>query len=126
VLNLSEWKILTKILLPSALPYMLTGVRLSIGTAWLVIVAAEMLTGGVGIGFWVGRVEQPERPAHHHRHRASAWLVCCWSRRWWRWPVPSPTNKCPTKERRSWKISSSISKAWRWCSTPRRCIPRAA
>jgi nitrate/nitrite transport system permease protein len=32
---------------------MLTGVRLSVGTAWLVIVAAEMLTGGVGIGFWV-------------------------------------------------------------------------
>jgi nitrate/nitrite transport system permease protein len=32
---------------------MLTGIRLSIGTAWLVIVAAEMLTGGVGIGFWV-------------------------------------------------------------------------
>jgi nitrate/nitrite transport system permease protein len=31
----------------------LTGVRLSIGVAWLVIVAAEMLTGGVGIGFWV-------------------------------------------------------------------------
>ena len=53
VLNLSEWKILTKILLPSALPYVLTGVRLAIGTAWLVIVAAEMLTGGVGIGFWV-------------------------------------------------------------------------
>jgi len=53
VLNLSEWKILTKILLPSALPFVLTGVRLSIGTAWLVIVAAEMLTGGVGIGFWV-------------------------------------------------------------------------
>jgi len=53
VLNLSEWKILTKILFPAVLPYMLTGVRLSIGTAWLVIVAAEMLTGGVGIGFWV-------------------------------------------------------------------------
>jgi nitrate/nitrite transport system permease protein len=53
VLNLSEWKIVTKILFPSVLPYMLTGVRLSIGTAWLVIVAAEMLTGGVGIGFWV-------------------------------------------------------------------------
>jgi nitrate/nitrite transport system permease protein len=32
---------------------MLTGVRLSIGVAWLVIVAAEMLTGGVGLGFWV-------------------------------------------------------------------------
>lgn len=53
VLNLSEWKVLTRILLPSVLPHMLTGVRLAIGTAWLVIVAAEMLTGGVGIGFWV-------------------------------------------------------------------------
>ncbi len=53
VLNLSEWKIVTKILFPSVLPYMLTGVRLAVGTAWLVIVAAEMLTGGVGIGFWV-------------------------------------------------------------------------
>ncbi len=53
VLALSEWKIVTKILFPAVLPYILTGIRLSIGTAWLVIVAAEMLTGGVGIGFWV-------------------------------------------------------------------------
>jgi nitrate/nitrite transport system permease protein len=53
VLNLGEWKILTKILFPYVLPYMMTGVRLSIGVAWLVIVAAEMLTGGLGIGFWV-------------------------------------------------------------------------
>ncbi len=53
VLNLSEWKIFTKILFPAVLPYLLTGVRLAVGTAWLVIVAAEMLTGGVGIGFWV-------------------------------------------------------------------------
>ncbi len=53
VLQLSEWKIVTKILFPAVLPYMLTGVRLAVGTAWLVIVAAEMLTGGVGIGFWV-------------------------------------------------------------------------
>ncbi len=53
VLNLSEWKVATSILLPAALPYILTGIRLSIGVAWLVIVAAEMLTGGVGIGFWV-------------------------------------------------------------------------
>ena len=53
VLKLSEWKVFTKILFPATLPYMLTGIRLSIGTAWLVIVAAEMLTGGVGIGFWV-------------------------------------------------------------------------
>jgi nitrate/nitrite transport system permease protein len=53
VLQLSEWKVFTRILFPAVLPYMLTGVRLSIGTAWLVIVAAEMLTGGQGIGFWV-------------------------------------------------------------------------
>ncbi|AEG93759.1 candidate ABC transporter probably involved in nitrate transport, permease component [Ramlibacter tataouinensis TTB310] len=53
VLNLSEWKVVTRILFPAVLPYMLTGVRLAVGTAWLVIVAAEMLTGGVGIGFWV-------------------------------------------------------------------------
>jgi len=53
VLSLSEWKVFTKILFPAVLPYMITGVRLSIGVAWLVIVAAEMLTGGVGIGFWV-------------------------------------------------------------------------
>ena len=53
VLSLSAWKVFTKILFPAVLPYMITGVRLSIGVAWLVIVAAEMLTGGVGIGFWV-------------------------------------------------------------------------
>ncbi len=53
VLDLSEWKVFTKILFPAVLPYMMTGVRLSMGVAWLVIVAAEMLTGGVGLGFWV-------------------------------------------------------------------------
>lgn len=53
VLNLPEFKVFTKILFPAVLPHLLTGVRLSIGVAWLVIVAAEMLTGGVGIGFWV-------------------------------------------------------------------------
>ena len=53
VLNLSEWKIFTRILFPSVLPYMMTGIRLSMGVAWLVIVAAEMLTGGTGLGFWV-------------------------------------------------------------------------
>ena len=53
VLGLPESRVITKILFPAALPYILTGIRLSIGTAWLVIVAAEMLTGGVGIGFWV-------------------------------------------------------------------------
>ena len=53
VLNLSEWKVFTRILFPAVVPHVLTGIRLSIGIAWLVIVAAEMLTGGVGIGFWV-------------------------------------------------------------------------
>ncbi|WP_366055970.1 nitrate ABC transporter permease [Immundisolibacter sp.] len=53
VLRLSEWTVFRRILLPSSLPQVLTGVRLSVGIAWLVIVAAEMLTGGVGIGFWV-------------------------------------------------------------------------
>ena len=53
VLQLSEWTILRKILFPAVLPAVLTGVRLSIGIAWLVIVAAEMLTGGLGIGFWI-------------------------------------------------------------------------
>jgi nitrate/nitrite transport system permease protein len=53
VLNLSEWKVFTKILLPASLPYVVTGIKLSLGIAWLVIVAAEMLTGGVGIGFWI-------------------------------------------------------------------------
>ncbi len=53
VLNLSEFDIARKILFPAVLPNILTGVKLAVGTAWLVIVAAEMLTGGIGIGFWV-------------------------------------------------------------------------
>ncbi len=53
VLNLSEWKVFSRILFPAVLPYLMTGIRLSIGVAWLVIVAAEMLTGGSGLGFWV-------------------------------------------------------------------------
>ncbi len=50
VLRLSRWKTLTKVLIPSTLPYIFTGYRLSLGLAWLVIVAAEMLTGTPGIG----------------------------------------------------------------------------
>lgn len=53
VLSLSEFDIAKKILFPASLPHILTGVKLAVGTAWLVIVAAEMLTGGIGIGFWV-------------------------------------------------------------------------
>ena len=50
VLKLSRSKTLFKVLIPAALPYMFTGFRLSLGIAWLVIVAAEMLTGRPGVG----------------------------------------------------------------------------
>jgi nitrate/nitrite transport system permease protein len=50
VLGLSPTRRFFKILLPAALPYMWTGFRLSLGLAWLVIVAAEMLTGAPGVG----------------------------------------------------------------------------
>jgi nitrate/nitrite transport system permease protein len=50
VLKLSRWQTLVKIMIPATLPYMFTGYRLSLGIAWLVIVAVEMLTGRIGIG----------------------------------------------------------------------------
>lgn len=53
VLRLGRLETIRRILLPATLPYVLTGMRLSLGIAWMVIVAAEMLTGGIGIGFFV-------------------------------------------------------------------------
>jgi nitrate/nitrite transport system permease protein len=50
VLRLSRWTTFTKIMLPATLPYIFTGYRLSLGIAWLVIVASEMLTGTPGVG----------------------------------------------------------------------------
>ena len=50
VLKLSRGQTLFKILIPATLPYMFTGYRLSLGIAWLVIVAVEMLTGRIGVG----------------------------------------------------------------------------
>jgi nitrate/nitrite transport system permease protein len=50
VLKLSRVKMLTTIIVPATLPYVFTGYRLSLGLAWLVIVAAEMLTGTPGVG----------------------------------------------------------------------------
>jgi nitrate/nitrite transport system permease protein len=50
VLRLSRTKMLAKIIVPASLPYVFTGYRLSLGLAWLVIVAAEMLTGTPGVG----------------------------------------------------------------------------
>jgi nitrate/nitrite transport system permease protein len=53
VLRLNHFEFFWKIMLPSAAPYIFTGLRIGIGLAWLAIVAAEMLTGGVGIGFFI-------------------------------------------------------------------------
>lgn len=53
VLKLSRWKMLRRIIIPATLPYTFTGYRLSLGLAWLVIVAAEMLTGAPGVGGWL-------------------------------------------------------------------------
>jgi nitrate/nitrite transport system permease protein len=49
----SKWKYLTRIMIPFALPHILTGLRLAIGVAWMVIVAGEMLSGGMGLGYFV-------------------------------------------------------------------------
>jgi nitrate/nitrite transport system permease protein len=53
MLEMPAWRRIVKIILPASLPYIFTGLRISLGVAWLVIVAVEMLTGGIGIGFFV-------------------------------------------------------------------------
>ena len=53
VFTFSRSRYLTQIVLPYSLPHILTGMRLSMGIAWMVIVAGEMLSGGTGIGFFV-------------------------------------------------------------------------
>jgi nitrate/nitrite transport system permease protein len=53
VLEMPRWRQMLKVILPASLPYIFTGLRISLGVAWLVIVAVEMLTGGIGIGFFV-------------------------------------------------------------------------
>jgi nitrate/nitrite transport system permease protein len=53
VLRLNPLEFFAKIMIPSAAPYIFTGLRIGIGLSWLAIVAAEMLTGGVGIGFFI-------------------------------------------------------------------------
>ena len=51
--ELSRFETATQVILPAAAPTILTGMRISIGISWLVIVAAEMLVGGTGIGYYV-------------------------------------------------------------------------
>lgn len=53
VLQLSKSQYFFKILFPATVPYIFTGLRIGIGLSWLAIVAAEMLIGGVGIGFFI-------------------------------------------------------------------------
>jgi nitrate/nitrite transport system permease protein len=53
VIRLSWWEVFYKITLPATVPYIFTGLRIGIGLSWLAIVAAEMLIGGVGIGFFI-------------------------------------------------------------------------
>lgn len=64
VLKLSRTKTLLKILIPSALPYMFTGFRLSLGIAWLVIVAVEMLIGKPGVGGFLWQQYNANSYAH--------------------------------------------------------------
>jgi len=68
-----------KITLPATVPYIFTGLRIGVGLSWLAIVAAEMLIGGVGIGFFImGCLEQLAHQRHHcgavlhRRHRLPA------------------------------------------------------
>ncbi len=53
VLQLSKQKYFTKVVFPATVPYIFTGLRIGIGLSWLAIIAAEMLVGGVGIGFFI-------------------------------------------------------------------------
>lgn len=53
VLRLNPLEFFTKIMVPAAAPYIFTGLRIGIGLSWLAIIAAEMLIGGVGIGFFI-------------------------------------------------------------------------
>lgn len=53
VVRLNHLEFFWKIMIPSAAPYIFTGLRIGIGLSWLAIVAAEMLIGGVGIGFFI-------------------------------------------------------------------------
>jgi nitrate/nitrite transport system permease protein len=53
VLRLNPIEFFFKIMIPAAAPYIFTGLRIGIGLSWLAIIAAEMLIGGVGIGFFI-------------------------------------------------------------------------
>ncbi len=79
VVQLNPLEFFSKIMIPAAAPYIFTGLRIGIGLSWLAIVAAEMLIGGVGIGFFIWDAleflaHQRDHPGavlcRHHRLRA--------------------------------------------------------
>src|SRR6266850_6888201 len=77
VLKLSRTKTLFKVLIPATLPYMFTGFRLSLGIAWLVIVAAEMLTGRVWAGSSGRNITRSTTPTSFSAFSPSApWVLC--------------------------------------------------
>src|SRR5205807_2804434 len=53
VIGLTPIEYFLKIMLPATVPYIFTGLKIGIGLSWLAIIAAEMLIGGVGIGFFI-------------------------------------------------------------------------
>ena len=53
ILQLNQVEFFFKIMIPAAAPYIFTGLRIGVGLSWLAIIAAEMLIGGVGIGFFI-------------------------------------------------------------------------
>ena len=67
VIRLSWWEVFWKITLPATVPYIFTGLRIGVGLSWLAIVAAEMLIGGVGIGFFIWDAWNSSRISRHHR-----------------------------------------------------------
>ena len=67
VLRLNPAEFFWRIMIPSAAPYIFTGLRIGIGLSWLAIVAAEMLTGGVGIGFFIWDAWNSSQAVRHHR-----------------------------------------------------------
>lgn len=52
-LGASRWRTIFKVILPAAAPSIVSGLRISIGISWLVIVAAEILVGGTGLGYFI-------------------------------------------------------------------------
>ena len=105
VLRLNHLEFFWKIMIPSAAPYIFTGLRIGIGLSWLAIVAAEMLIGGVGIGFFIW---DAWNSSHYQRDRPGAglcrrWSASCSTASWPASPPSSPAAPPPTERARDMK-----------------------